>query len=213
MKNWSERAVFVSMAPLALALAAFGVREATRETTPVELPVTRAKEIALPPLLLMAAAAKGEDVDLSVDPNASRARCVSSAADDSRCASARVTGTMRLLADGTIEALELALESHEDQVAPELSGLVLHGTTSSSRTTPVPGVHASEMVCTVDRGEHRGMQAVLDVEWMRTPGGALHMHAVGTLADPAFEPTWTDRVHFRPASRVIGLDLRFIQAE
>ncbi len=212
MTRWSERAVFVSLVPLALALVALGVRETTRNTERIESPTVRAKELVPPPMLVLAAAMRAADSDLRVDPIASRARIVSSDTDDdAREATARVAGTMRLLADGTIESLELELEF--ERGSPDLAGLTLHGIVSPSRATQVPGVKTSELACRVDRGAHRGTETVFHVEWMRTPGGAVQMHAVGTLEARGFEPRRTDRVRFRAPSRVLGLDLRFLPAE
>lgn len=211
MKQIAERAVFVSLVPLALALGAFVVRETTRISVPSAAPVAHAKELVPPAMLMLAAAAKSPDRTLRVDSIASQVRIVSSDDDDGRESKARVAGTMRLLADGTIESLHLSSEP-EDAVSNS-SGLLLHAGASVSRATPVPGVRASDLSCTLDRGQHRVTEAVLHVEWMRTLGGAVHMHAVGTLVDPASAPRWTDLVRFRTANRVVAFDLRFLPAE
>ncbi len=212
MKQLAERAVFVSLVPLALALGAFVVRETTRTLLPIGAPVAHAKELVPPAMLMLAALAKSPDRTLRVDSDASLARVVEVLPDGGRQASARVTGTLHLLADGTIESLILESEPDPRSAPGGHVDFRFHAQHGASQPSAVPGVHVCELDLWESNGDS-GYQLAARIEWVREPGGAVRMHCIARYPGSPFENAWPDRVlNITPPCR-LGLDLLFVPAE
>lgn len=210
MTRLAERAVFVSLVPVALAATALGVREWTRVAAPGSVGAVHVTEVLPPPLFLRSLTASSPDRALRVDSDASRARTTRG---DGSIVEFRADGRMKVLADGTIANFELELRSADPAHAGERPALELRATNAASHTTAVPGVHACELSCARLGDPDEAREARLAVEWMRLPGGTIRMHAVGALGEDLAGTSWWDRVRDRSAAETLGLDLVWIAAE
>jgi hypothetical protein len=210
VKQLAERAVFVSLVPVAVAAVALGVRESTRVAAPNTVGAVQVTEVLPPPVFLRSLAASFPDRALRIDPEASRARTMRA---DGSVVEFRADGRMNLLADGTIELLELDLRSTDLEHSGDRPALELRAVSAASHITDVPGVHACDLSCTPLAAGDDARGARLAVEWMRLPGGTIRMHAVGALGDHLAVTSWWSRVLERGAVETLGLDLVWIAAE
>jgi len=210
VKQLAERAVFVSLVPVAVAAIALGVRESTRIVPPESVAQTQVTEVLPPLIFLRSLAAPSPDRAVRVDSDASRARTTRF---DGSIVEFRADGRMTVLADGTIESFELDLRSADPAHAGEQPAFELRAMSAASHTTAVPGVHACELSCAWLGDTDDAQEARLAVEWMRLPGGTVRMHAVGALGEDLAGTSWWDRVLVRSAAETLGLDLVWIAAE
>ena len=213
MKRLRDRAVFVSLLPLALATAALGVREATRlrfEEPPAH---GRATEFTPPPLFFAAAAAPGVHRRLSVDGEHSAARVVTGDGGDGIGEQGlRAEGTLRILADGTLADVVLDLAPLGGRRAtgwPRDVAVHLSGARAQSRTTEVPGVRSARLRCSVTVGGSSSVSS-LAVTWLCLPDGTIEMHGVAPLDWAPFdlpEPWWRRMLPRGPRHYALGLDV------
>ncbi len=204
--------MFVTLAPLALAGAALGIREWTR--APVSEPKVPgpATEFVPPPIFLAASAAPGIDQSLSVNSDKSTARVATADGDSAHGEQRlRAQGSLRILADESIADFELdlvpRLETHANGWPRDVA-LHLRGVAARCRTTAVPGVRACSLRCSVVLGGV-SREATLAVTWIRLPGGLVELQAVAALDRAPFDlpGTWWERMLPREEQYVLGLDL------
>jgi hypothetical protein len=212
MTRLRDRAVFVTLAPLALASAALGVRELTRGPFREPTVPGRATEFVPPLLFLAASAAPGIDQSLQVLADRSSARVATAGGDSARSEQGlRVRGSLRILADESLADVELDLVPRAEAQAsgwPRDVALHLRAVGARSHTTGAPGVRACSLRCSVVLGG-ASREAVLAVTWLRLPGGAVELQAVATLDRAPFDlpEPWLARMLPREEEYVLGIDL------
>ncbi|MCY2959194.1 MAG: hypothetical protein NTY35_03430 [Planctomycetota bacterium] len=212
MKRLLERAVVVTFVPLALALAALGVREATRDAHRSPISHGRSTEFVPPLLFLAASAPPGVDQVLQADAQRSSARVVTIGdRGEQREQGLRAEGSVRILADETLAGLELDLQPRADALSNGWPrDLKLHIRTVSARchATGAPGVRACTLRCTVVLGGV-SRDTTLALTWMRLPGGAVELHAVAPLdwAPFGLPESWSERMLPGNPHYELGLDL------
>jgi len=207
-----DRAVVVTLLPLALALSALGVREATRIPFLASEARGSATEFVPPPLFLAASAAPGRVQGFRVDTEKSSARVAT--VDDGAARGGqtlRARGSMRILADESIADVELDLEPLADARANGwLRDVALHlrSIGALSRSTAVPGVRASDLRCSVVIGGV-SREVNLALTWLRLPGGKVELHAVAGLDWAPFDlpEPWPGRMLRREPRYEFGMHL------
>ena len=212
VKRLLERAVFVSSIPLALALGALGVREATREPRrPLPSP-GRVTEFVPPILFLAAASAPSVDARWTADGERGSARLITGGGSAERVEQGfRATGSLRILSDHSLADVELELVPRHGRRSrgwPAALSLHLRGVSARSRPTAVPGVRACSLRCSATLGGI-SRDVVLLVTWMRLPCDTVEMQATARLDRAPFdlpEPWWRWMLP-RDANCVLGIEL------
>lgn len=163
-----------SAAPLLLALTALAVRLAAPSSAPPSTPTAPAQEFTPPLAFALASRASGVDELWEVDSEASHAQLVLDS--DAAPTTYDVSGTLRIDADESIGGAELVLTpTGAGPLRPQ--SLRLHVAAGSTRTSPVPGVHAARPALRLVSDE--GSQpATLELTWLRLPGQRVLVDAV-----------------------------------
>lgn len=212
MTRLRDRAVFVTLAPLALAAAALGVRQLTRVPYRDPARPARATEFVPPAFFVAASAAPGVDQSLRVQAEQSSGRVATIGGYSAHGEqSLRAQGSLRILADESLADVELDLQPRAGANAngwPRDIALHLRGVGARSRMTDAPGVRASSLRCSVVIGGV-SREAVLAVTWIRLPGGTVELQAVGDLDSAPFDlpESWLWRMLPREERYVLGVDL------
>ena len=211
VKRLLERACFVSSIPLALALAALGLREATREPRHPPPSPGRVTPFVPPPLFLAAANGPHVEAGLAVDGELSSARLIVGEGNAKHVVQGfRATGSLRVLADDSLADVELHLEPRSGRTSrgwPAGLSIHLRGVSARSRPTAVPGVRVCDLRCAATLGGD-SREVILLLTWMRLPGDVVEMQATGLLARAPLdlpEPGWRWMLP-RPADCVLGIE-------
>lgn len=195
---------WITYVPLAIALAALGVREATRAQAPHPEQRGSSTEVLPTALDLLGSRAPGAAQTLAIVP--ARSRIVFGPG-----AEAVVfvpAGQVETLPRDEGWTLTIGLERVGDQVlATRLGHVALRAQANETRRSVVPGVLAATMHgrC-AERSHAREVQ--FDCTWMRLPGGGARLQGViavpGMVWDPYDELAGQD---------TLALDLEFAPAE
>jgi hypothetical protein len=161
------RAAALPLIPLALAVAALAVREIARPGArpPVEPGV--ASELVVPRALLAMTAQPWPERSFDTAPEGSRA-WVSAGSDGISPATLR--GTVRMLADGGLDGLDLVLD---EPAAP----LRIRGGRTPASASSVPGFRTGCANVRIERGD-ASSEAWVDLAWLATPVSGLRIHGV-----------------------------------
>jgi len=161
-----------------------------------------------PPALFLASAHVSDEEVYVVDASASRALVLLNG-DHPERRELSVRGSLRLIADESVAALELELESTLANGRHAVT-LQIQGKPSPSKHSPIPGLHVADLEARATRG---GLPRPtrLAATWIRLPGGKLRVQAVAERFDAyddviaAGSAPWTAEQH-ASLSLVLELD-------
>ena len=195
---------WLTYVPLAVALAALGVREATRVELPRAARHGTSTEVLPTPLELLGSIAPAEAQRLAVVPERSRAVFGPQAG----LAVFVPSGVVETLPRDEGWTLTLGLEREGPQaLVTRLGHVALRVQTSETRRSVVPGVLLATMHgrC-AERSRAREVQ--FEGTWMRLPGGGARLQ--GVIAVPGM--VWEEHDEFA-GQDTLALDLEFAPAE
>lgn len=190
------------LAPLALAAAGLLVLAPTPGSMEAAAPIAPAPRQTptsfVPPALFLATAhVTGPEERYSVD--STRSRAIVTPTSDGGERSFTVSGSLRLLPDESIAALELELESTLPS-GKHGRTIQVHATQAPSRHSKVPGLHVADLDARATLG---GLPRPVEfaATWLRMPGGKLRVQAVADRFDAyddwiaASAAPWTKTEH------------------
>lgn len=159
--------------PLSIAVAALVAREVARppEAPPVE--AGTASELALPSAFLAFASRAQPERSFLVDETGSRVWLTVPGVD---AAPRPVEGSVWLLDDGSIDRLELVVETPEGPVR-------VRGGRAGAVDCGVPGFRAGRIDVLVEHGG-TAAEGVLELAWAPLPGGWMRVQGAGTTVAP-----------------------------
>jgi hypothetical protein len=195
---------WLTYVPLALALAALGVREATRAELPRHEQLGSATDVLPTALDLLGSRAPGEAQRLDVVP------------ERSRVVFGPQASTVVFVPTGQVETLPrdegwtvtLGLERIGEQVlATRLGHVALRAQTSETRRTVVPGVLVATLHGRCAERSH-AHEVQFEGTWMRLPGGGARLQ--GVIAVPGM--VWEEHDELA-GEDTLALDLEFAPPE